>query len=187
MDSSPASSDAWRIRIAARHDADAISALARRVFVQTFAGDPDHKPHDLAMYLEQTLGAAQFAADLAAPEKCFYVAHAPHDPGALLAYLRLDAGHAPDCVPASRPLELVRLYVDFDHHRTGLAHEMMRQALEFAEHAGHDAIWLGVWHRNHRAQRFYRKWGFEHVGEHPFTFGTDAQTDLVFARPVHRV
>jgi len=43
-------------------------------------------------------------------------------------------------------------------------------------------VWLGVWEHNPRAIAFYRKWGFEAVGEHVFVVGTDPQRDLVMTR-----
>jgi len=43
-------------------------------------------------------------------------------------------------------------------------------------------LWLGVWERNARAIAFYRKQGFEVVGEQEFMLGADRQRDLVMAR-----
>ena len=58
---------------------------------------------------------------------------------------------------------------------------MMEACLETAVARGYDVIWLGVWEQNLRALAFYRKYGFEVVGNHVFQFGTDAQTDLIMA------
>ena len=49
---------------------------------------------------------------------------------------------------------------------------------------GTDALWLGVWERNPRAQAFYRTCGFAVVGTHTFVVGSDPQTDHVMARPL---
>jgi ribosomal protein S18 acetylase RimI-like enzyme len=49
---------------------------------------------------------------------------------------------------------------------------------------GSDVAWLGVWERNTKAIAFYKKFGFHEVGEHVFPLGTDAQRDIVMARPV---
>lgn len=167
------------IRRAAPADAPALGELARRVFQQTFGDDPDHKPHDMASFLATALSDATLADELAAPGIDYFVA-ASGD--ALIGYIKLCADHPPECVAAAHPMEIARLYVDFAWHRSGIAHRLMDCAVARAAELGCDAIWLGVWHRNARAQKFYRKWGFEHVGEHPFIFGTDHQTDLVFAR-----
>ncbi|MFN7984164.1 MAG: hypothetical protein U0Q11_20145 [Vicinamibacterales bacterium] len=39
-----------------------------------------------------------------------------------------------------------------------------------------------MWEHNPRAIAFYRKFGFEIVGDHVFTVGTDPQRDLVMSR-----
>jgi ribosomal protein S18 acetylase RimI-like enzyme len=58
----------------------------------------------------------------------------------------------------------------------------MRELLEAARGAGHETMWLGVWEHNERALAFYRKWGFEVVGEHIFQVGDDPQNDLLMVR-----
>jgi diamine N-acetyltransferase len=166
------------IRQGTSADADALSDLARRIFVLTFGDDPDHKPHDMAMFLANELSPATLAAELASDACWYFLARSG---ATLIGYLKTCVGHAPPCVPYRRTLEIGRLYVDFAWHGRGVAAGLMDTAVQQARGMGCDGMWLGVWHRNERAQRFYRKWGFTHVGEHPFIFGTDHQEDLVFA------
>ena len=56
---------------------------------------------------------------------------------------------------------------------------MMRRVPATAKAAGSDRLWLGVWELNGRALSFYRKFGFEVVGDHPYRFGSDMDRDLV--------
>jgi ribosomal protein S18 acetylase RimI-like enzyme len=60
----------------------------------------------------------------------------------------------------------------------------MHACIDEAERRGFEAIWLGVWNQNVRAQVFYRKWGFEQFGIEDFQFGEEIQTDLLFFRPL---
>jgi ribosomal protein S18 acetylase RimI-like enzyme len=60
----------------------------------------------------------------------------------------------------------------------------MAHVLARAQAAGSAVLWLGVWERNARAQAFYRKWGFDDVGEHSFKLGDDSQRDLIMRRDV---
>lgn len=174
------------IRAGVSGDAEELSAFAQRVFVETFRDDPDHKPHDLAMHLAGPLGPETLARELIDPATPYYITEdIDKRDRPIIAYLKLCHGHAPQCVTGARPLEIARLYVDFAHHRTGVAHALMERAIRHALDHGFETLWLGVWHRNVRAQRFYAKWKFEHVGEHPYIFGTDHQVDWVFARPLH--
>ena len=61
---------------------------------------------------------------------------------------------------------------------------MMQQALDRARAKGFAAMWLSSWKKNHRGNAFYRKWGFETVGEKTFTIGRDVQEDFVLSRPL---
>lgn len=176
----------YRLRPATPADAAQLAIFAQRVFRQTFSDDPNHKPHDMTMFFANELSAATLECELGqsltggAPTYSLAVGSKT---GEIFGYLKLAAGHAPECVPHHRALEIARLYVDFDWHRRGVAPALMSIALARALEMGCDGLWLGVWHRNVRAQRFYQKWRFQQVGQHPFIFGTDHQTDLVFARP----
>jgi ribosomal protein S18 acetylase RimI-like enzyme len=57
----------------------------------------------------------------------------------------------------------------------------MKAVVGAADTRGADTLWLGVWERNLRTQAFYRKCGFEDVGQQGFRVGTDLQTDRVMA------
>jgi ribosomal protein S18 acetylase RimI-like enzyme len=58
----------------------------------------------------------------------------------------------------------------------------MEHCLAVAKQRGYASIYLGVWERNYRAQRFYAKFGFSKCGQKIFMVGRDAQTDWYFAR-----
>jgi ribosomal protein S18 acetylase RimI-like enzyme len=60
----------------------------------------------------------------------------------------------------------------------------MAHVLGRAKAAGAATLWLGVWERNPRALAFYRKWGFDVVGEHTFNLGDDPQRDFMMRRDV---
>ena len=40
-------------------------------------------------------------------------------------------------------------------------------------------IWLGVWEKNTKAIRFYKKNGFIEFDKHIFNLGNDEQTDIM--------
>lgn len=114
--------------------------------------------------------------------------------GKAIAYAQLRLGdprHAePACVTAaaaSAPapsMEIWRFYIDKPWHGRGIARRLMDATLELAKSLDAKSVWLGVWERNPRAIAFYRKCGFEHIGEHDFMFADQPQTDLVMARNV---
>ena len=58
----------------------------------------------------------------------------------------------------------------------------MAQAIQIAQAAEKQKIWLGVWEHNEPAKAFYTKWGFKQFGAHDFVMGDDRQTDLLMIK-----
>jgi ribosomal protein S18 acetylase RimI-like enzyme len=82
---------------------------------------------------------------------------------------------------APRRAELHRIYVSSEWQGRGVAQSLMQNALDTAASAGSDLLWLGVWEHNRKAIAFYRKFGFEILGDQPFMLGEDRQRDLIMA------
>ena len=93
----------------------------------------------------------------------------------------MDGAGNPD-VDSAHPVELERFYLDHAWHGRGVAASLMEAVIRVASACAGDTLWLGVWERNARAIRFYRKWGFERVGAQTFRLGADLQTDDVMRR-----
>jgi ribosomal protein S18 acetylase RimI-like enzyme len=66
----------------------------------------------------------------------------------------------------------------------GVGPALMRACIAASRQRGAAGIWLGVWGKNERAIRFYRKWGFVQRGAQSFVLGSDHQTDLVMWLPL---
>ena len=80
-----------------------------------------------------------------------------------------------------KALELKRIYVLAGFHGKGIAQKLMDFFLDFATKKKYEAVWLGVWEHNIRAQKFYGKYGFEDSGyTHDFPIGSTPQTDKWF-------
>lgn len=156
-----------------------LAELGARTFSETFLEQND--PADVAAFLAATYAPDKQAAELADPATIVLVAELD---GAAVGFAKLHAGPAPDCVVGPRPIELARLYVSRDQLGRGVGEALMSRVVEEAERAGHATLWLGVWERNERAQRFYRRWQLDVVGSHVFVVGSDPQTDLVMSRRI---
>lgn len=92
---------------------------------------------------------------------------------------------APDpSVTGPKPIEVLRLYVDSGWHGKGVAAALMARIILIAQAEGFQTLWLGVGEQNYRAQKFYRKHGFDFVGTHIFRLGTDDQVDFIMARTI---
>jgi ribosomal protein S18 acetylase RimI-like enzyme len=181
----PGAGAAWaergeiRIRHATDADASAVAAFAQRTFVETFAAD--NTPEDMAAQVAKSFGPPIQLGEIRDPDVITLLAELGPQ---LTGFAQVRRGPPPPCVNGPSPVELQRFYVDRPFHGRGIAQALMRAVDDVARQLGGRTLWLGVWERNARAIAFYAKCGFVDVGEHPFLFGTDEQTDRVMARPV---
>ena len=165
-------------RLARSTDAVPLARLAEHTFRAAFSEGNTRANMD--MHCAKNYRPDVQAREIADPAMRTLVCE---DAGALIGYGQLRLGVAPDCVTAERPAQIQRIYVERSFHGTGVARALMSELLALAVTLDADRIWLGVWEHNPRARAFYRKFGFEAVGEHSFRFGDEIQTDLVLARP----
>ena len=76
-------------------------------------------------------------------------------------------------------VELRQLYVLEPWHGAGVAAALMEWALGEARARGAGQLYLSVCTDNHRARRFYARYGFEEVGTYAFMVGSHADEDLI--------
>ena len=164
------------IRAATSADAETLALLAERTFRDTFAAE--NRPADIDQHCLSNFGEDIQLQEVLDPNYVTIVAD--HD-GELVAFAQVRLHSPKRIVRAEHPAELHRLYVTGDWHGRGIAHEIMSAVLAAATLKGADALWLSVWERNPRAIAFYRKHGFNVVGDRVFQVGTDPQRDLVMA------
>jgi ribosomal protein S18 acetylase RimI-like enzyme len=170
---------AIRIRRAREDDALALSVLAEATFRAAFT--ESNTAADMQLHCAANYGQALQLAEIRDSSRETWVAELG---SRLVAYVQLRLDAASPVISGERPVEIQRFYVDASHHGAGLAHRLMAHVLARADAAGYAVLWLGVWERNVRALAFYKKWGFEVVGEYTFKVGDDPQRDLLIRRDV---
>lgn len=168
-----------RIREAGPGDAAVFTELGARTFRDTYAADTD--PDDLDAFVESTFRVELQAAELRDPLNLHLLAEVDGSPVGF-AVVREEA--PPLELPGARPLLLSYIYVDRPFLGSGIGAALMSRCVEGAREQGRDVLWLGVWERNERAIAFYERWGFAHVGEMPFSFGSETHRDLIYALPL---
>ena len=85
----------------------------------------------------------------------------------------------PDATSSLLTAELRQLYVLQPWHGTEVARTLMEWVLAEARARGAEQIFLSVFIDNHRARRFYERYGFEAVGTYAFMVGTHADEDII--------
>jgi len=169
------------IREGGPDDAKLLTDLAYKTFWDAFAHHPKNAPDDLAHYMRQAFNLEQITAELADPKNLFLIAEIEGEPA---GYAKLTFDYIEPGITAEKPVELNRLYSHQRFLGEGVGQRLMDECFARAREAGCDAMWLGVWEYNPRAQRFYEKNGFRVVGQHVFQLGSDAQTDLLMQREI---
>lgn len=164
----------WRIRQATREDVGALALIGAATFLETFADVLDGAA--IVAHCERAHSRAAYEAYLDAGAQAWL---AEVEPGQAPVGYALSA--EPD-LPGARESdrELKRIYSLSRFHGSGLGAALMTAAVEAA--AGHERLLLGVYARNARAIAFYRKHGFEPIGERRFDVGGKLYDDAVLAR-----
>jgi putative acetyltransferase len=177
--------DTLCFRQATVDDAEWLCPFACRLFVDAFAAQ--NSPDNMAAYVAQAFTVPKIREELADAGNRFIVVSHEQTP---IAYYKLKTTFdcndpsLPACVLERPSIFLERFYVDSGWHGSGVAGLMMLHCLELAQALGREILLLGVWEENLRAQKFYRKWGFQIVGKHPFILGDAVQTDYWMSCPV---
>ncbi len=167
-------------RRAAPEEAGQLAEFAARTFYESFGAD--NNADDMHAHLAASFSPERQRAELDDPNIDTMVVH--DEQGRWMAFAQLRSGKLSNGVPAERSIELWRFYVDKPWHGGGIAGRLMDKVKERARGRGAAHLWLGVWERNARALAFYRKHGFEKVGNQTFVVGSDPQTDDVM---LHRL
>jgi ribosomal protein S18 acetylase RimI-like enzyme len=165
------------VRAGAPADAAVLTELGIRTFRETYA--ETNAEHQLEAYVAEAYREDVQAAELADPAVTYLIAEVDGTP---VGFVLVRTAAAPDAVHGGNPLQLDRIYVEREHQGVGAGAALVRAVLDRAATGGHDVVWLTVWERNPAAIAYYRRWGFEHVGEVEFVLGTERQTDLVMVR-----
>lgn len=159
-------------RDAGAADAASLDHIFRTTFCDTFGHL--YRPDDLETFLA-SFALADWKTQLGDPAFAFRVAEAH---GEAVGYAKLGPVKIP--VETDRPAILLdQLYVLPSHHGAGVARALMDWAFDEARARGAEEMYLTVFVDNHRARRFYDRYGFTAVGRYDFMVGNHADEDII--------
>lgn len=157
-------------------DAAILGRIGRDSFLETFGHL--YSAENLALFLENH-EPDKWEGELSNPA---YAVRLGIVDGVVAAYAKLGPPKLPFAVDAADAIELKQFYVLKPWHGAGLAAAMMDWVLAEAARRGARAVYLSVFVDNHRARRFYDRYGFEPLGRYDFMVGTHADEDIVMRR-----
>jgi len=164
-----------RYRDAGPADAATLDRIFDASFCDTFAHL--YQPEDLRSFLS-SFGIEDWEEQLRDPAFAAQIAEVD---GNAAGYVKLGPLKIPveDESPA---LLLDQLYILKPYHGAGIAHALMDWTLEEARRRGASRLYLTVYVDNHRARRFYDRYGFEAVGRYDFMVGNHADEDIIMRK-----
>lgn len=165
------------LRRATPADAEALAAIGAATFTETFGRL--YPPEDLARFLAQSHNVERARSDLSDTSNAVWLAETGQE---ILGYALAGPCSLPHPAVSSADGELKRLYLRQAAQNGGLGGRLMETALAWLQEAGPRTLWIGVWSENYGAQRLYRRWGFEKVGEYGFAVGETIDREFILRR-----
>jgi len=162
-------------RDATPDDAATLDRIFDTSFCDTFAHL--YRREDLDAFLS-SFGVSDWEDQLKDPAFACRIAQVDGEPA---GYAKLGPLKLP-VEPDAPALLLDQLYVLKEHHGVGIAHGLMDWALGEASRRGAKRLYLTVYINNHRARRFYDRYGFEAVGRYDFMVGNHADEDIIMRK-----
>lgn len=162
-----------------RHATVADAATLDRIFDTSFCDTFAHlySEENLNIFLS-SFGVADWEKQLEDPLFACRIAEVDGEP---VGYVKIGPLKLP--VEEDSPaLLLDQLYILKEHHGAGIAHALMDWTLEEASRRGASRLYLTVYVDNHRARRFYDRYGFEAVGRYDFMVGNHADEDIIMRK-----
>ena len=159
-------------RTASAADVETVDGIFRTGFCDTFAHL--YRPEDLDAFLGKFTREA-WLAEINDPAYLFRLAEAN---GEAAGFIKLGPLSLP-VEPEAKAIELRQLYVLKQWHGSGIAKELTDWFLAEARRREAADVYLTVYTDNHRARRFYERYGFEVIGPYAFMVGEQADEDLI--------
>lgn len=159
-------------RTATPADAELMSRLGPETFSETFGHL--YTPENLAAFLSNH-SVENWTIELSDPRFTVRVAEQDGEP---VGFAKVGPPSLP-FKPTGPAAELRQLYVLKPWQGAGVARVLMDWVMEESRRRGAEQLFLSVFVDNHRARRFYARYGFEAVGTYAFMVGTHADEDII--------
>jgi len=161
--------NAIEIRLAKKEDAQFIALLGRVTFTETF-GHLFRDQKDLIDYYNYTFSVQKIEDGMEKQNNIFWIAFVNQLP---VGYAKLKLNSESEFIESKDICQLQKIYVLKDFLSMKIGFELQDSLLKKAKELGFNKIWLSVLDSNDRAINFYRKTGFEEIGNHDFQIGKE--------------
>jgi len=158
-------------------DIDELRRLSIQTYHETFSAF--NTPENMEKYLRCAFDREKLCRELSDKNSMFFFLLSGEK---LAGYLKVNEAPSQTDVNDPASLEIERIYVSGEFQGEGLGRYLMEQAISMAVERKKKYVWLGVWEKNEKAIRFYKRNGFCKIGTHSFVMGDDVQTDHIMRK-----
>lgn len=163
------------LRTATENDIPALVAFSRDAFTRAFGHL--YTAEDLAAFLDVYRAPDRFAALVNDADKAVAIAEGD---GAIAGYSTIEFGAHFSERPDPQPEHSCILGQLYCVPGRGIGAALLERAIREARARGCDAMQLSVYSENFGAQRFYRRYGFVHVGDLDFWVGRHRDDEFLY-------
>jgi ribosomal protein S18 acetylase RimI-like enzyme len=167
------------IKEASLKDLPGLREVAISSYSDTFA--VSNTEQNMRAFFNEAYTLAAFENEFNESNTCTYLAW---ESNTIVGFVRLRECDEVKTLLGTNTVELHRLYVLTTAQGKSVGRFLMEKALDWASKKKYEWMWLGVWEKNFKAQKFYEKWGFEKFSEHVFLMGDDPQIDWLLKKPL---
>lgn len=151
-----------------------ISELSVKTFYETYA--LFNTADNMQDYTSTYFSPESLLEEFITPNHYLFLVYANDE---VAGYFKIQNNYIETAGKDLKQLELQRLYILKKFQQQKLGFYCMKYCIEEASMNDFDVLWLGVWKKNEKAIRFYKKMGFETFGEQSFSLGDDVQDDFL--------
>ncbi len=151
-----------------------LSDLGAATFTNTFGHL--YKPEDLQYFIDNSHSADVYAKALASNDQPIW---AFQDGDTLVAYIKLCPNGLPCVPPMPNAIEISKFYALSEYRSMGLGAQLMEAAITYAKDNGFKDMVLSVYSENFGGHKFYKRHGFEKIGEYLFPVGEQLDKEWI--------
>ena len=157
--------------------------LLREMSIITFRDTYEayNTEEDMTHHIETVFHPDRFLEEMADDRIGYHIAYLQDQ---AVGYIRVNFAGVQTDVNDPKSLELERIYVLKAFQGRKFGDQLIARTFDLGREAGMEYVWLGVWEKNEKAQRFYERMGFTIFGEHHFILGTDPQLDWLMKKEI---
>lgn len=167
------------IRVASEKDLSLLVSLGKDTFLAAFA--KDNTKDNMDAYISTAFSSERINEELNDTSSRFFLAYDQQTP---VGYAKVRESEEVKDTFDEPAIELERIYIVAGYQGKKIGALLLQTCLNHAKEKNFKWLWLGVWEHNIKALDFYKRWGFEKFGEHPFRLGTDMQTDWLMKKRI---